>query len=451
MITRNERQNILIFGTGYVGLVTAVGLAKLGHTVSCFDIDQGKIDLLKQGVVPFFEPGLAELLKEGLASGQLRFYATPGEAYSGQRYVFVAVPTPMNDKGGVDLSSLYSAIGTIAELAGRRATFIIIKSTVPVGIFSELREAVPLLDQGDFTFVSCPEFLSEGNAVHDFFNPRRTVVGSENREVSEEVAGLYGTLNSKIILTDAKTAQMIKYSANSFLASRVAFINEIAQLCEALNVNVTDVSSALLMDPRLGDGYLTAGVGFAGPCLPKDVSALIDTAKRMALRTPLLNSLIDQNFGHLNQVIESICRGLDATNQVSVFGLSFKPKTDDVRNSFSLRIINALAASGIEVRATDPHSIAAARSLIPSNLVSFWDDPMEAAIDTDRQVFLTPWKEYSSLDLRALGKVVRTKSIFDATGLFDPGFVIGEGFQYLGVGRRFGPEGAPAFILPNLD
>lgn len=441
----NRDQNILILGTGYVGLITAVGLSKLGHNVSCYDVDDEKIEILKRGVAPLFEPDLPRLLNEGLAARRLKFSSSITDSYADQRYVFVAVPTPMFAGGGVDLSALHAAVATIAKLV-RKQTLVIIKSTVPVGVFSELRNSLSPTQRRQITFVSCPEFLSEGNAIHDFFNPRRTVVGSDEILVSEEVAGLFHELPGKFILADPNTAQMIKYSANSFLATRVAFINEIAQLCEVLHIDVIDVASALLMDPRLGDGYLTPGVGFAGPCLPKDVSALIDTAKRSSLRTPLLTSLCEQNFGHLNHVIETISAGLGARNQVAVFGLSFKPRTDDVRNSFSLKIINALAEGGIQVRATDPCAIPAARTQISSNLVSFCDDPMDAAMDTDRQIFLTPWDEYRGLDLRVLAGIVRTRSIFDAAGLFDPQMITQQGFQYVGVGRQFGAQGRPTFV-----
>lgn len=446
MIEPNKGQKILIVGTGYVGLVTAVGLAKLGHKVSCYDINESKIALLKSGNVPFYERGVSELLNEGVLRGNLAFSSSFGEAFSNQKYIFVAVPTPMGHDGFADLSAVHNAVATIADVVTKE-TVIIVKSTVPVGVFSDVRQLELGKNQRLIRLVSCPEFLSEGNAVFDFFHPRRTVVGSDDLQISREVAGLLHELPGRFILTDARTAQLIKYSANAFLATRVAFINEVAQLCEALGANVTDVASALLMDPRFGEGYLTAGVGFAGPCLPKDISALIETADRVSVNVPLISSLRDQNFLHLQHVIDTLANELSDGDQVSVFGLAFKPHTDDVRYSFSLKIIDNLIRIGnIHVRATDPQAIPAAQACIASNQVSFWNDPMEAAMETKRQIFLTPWDEYRAIDLDRLGAVVKTKSLFDATGLFDPALVRQKGFHYLGIGRKFDGRSPPLFI-----
>lgn len=433
MVAQNYNKNILIVGTGYVGLVTALGLAKLGHHVTCNDINAERIAALKKGMAPFYEPHVPELLAEAIAAKKLAFHTSLRAAYAGQRYIFIGVQTPQNAQGKSDLSALRAAVTSVAETITEPA-LLIIKSTVPVGIFDELRDLPAVKKCGVLTFVSCPEFLAEGTAVHDFFNPMRTIVGADDEAQAEEVAGLFYGLGGKFILTDAKTAQMIKYSANSFLATRVAFINDIAEICEKIDVNVTDVAKVLVMDPRVGGSYLSPSIGFGGPCLPKDLAALIESSRTTGAPTLLLKGVSAHNEAHLTHVIDTIASKVSKGQTATVFGLAFKPNTDDVRNSFALRIIRQLLQRGVVVRATDPHAIPAARRELSHKSLYFIDNALEAALGSDLQIFLTSWEEYKSFDLNELARAVHRKIIYDGMQALSKTSAEAAGFEYYSVG-----------------
>lgn len=446
MITQTSNQNILIVGTGYVGLVTAIGLAKLGHTVSCHDISLERIAQLKDGQAPFHEPQVPELLAEGIARHKLSFFDSLSDAYRGQRYIFIGVQTPQDSNGKSDLSALRTAVTAVAELVDQPA-LLIIKSTVPVGVFDELKELPAVKQNSVITFVSCPEFLAEGTAVRDFFHPTRTIVGSDDEALAAEVAGIFYGLGGKYILTDAKTAQMIKYSANSFLAARVAFINDVAEICEKLSINVNDVAQALVMDPRVGGTYLWPSIGFGGPCLPKDISALIESSERIGVPALFLRGARQHNASHLSHVIDAIIDQLGDGQIATIFGLAFKPNTDDVRSAFSLHIIRSLIEHGIQIRATDPHAIPAAKRSVTHASIRFFDDPFEAAKGSDLQIFLTPWEEYKQLDLERLASVVRVKNIYDGMRVVSAEAAHAQDFVYKGVGSIYGDSGPPPFMI----
>ena len=356
-------KDVSIFGAGYVGLVTGCGLARLGHRVTLFDVDHAKIAQLQTGQAPFYEPGLADLLVEGISAGKLIFTTDKTAAIVNHRYIFIAVPTPMTPGGEANLSHLYGAVADIAA-AAREETLVIVKSTIPVGSFSDLSKRFLGGDGELIKLVSNPEFVAEGNAVTDFFKPFRTVIGATREDIAREVGALFAGLPGKFIYTDPNTAQMIKYGSNALLATRVAFINELSQICERLGADIADVSRALLMDPRLGSGYLSAGIGFAGPCLPKDIAALQATATSVGLKVPLISSVLAQNASHLAAVTRRITELLDGGGVVAVFGTSFKPNTDDVRNSFCIPIIEALAGIAGVVKVTDPRSLEGAKTLV---------------------------------------------------------------------------------------
>jgi UDPglucose 6-dehydrogenase len=443
MITQNSNQRILIVGTGYVGLITALGLAELGNTVACVDINQQRLAGLRNNIVPFYEPQTEALLRKHNGTA-ITFFETLDAAYDGQRYIFVGVQTPQDANGKSDLSILHAAIDSVADTV-TQPTLVIVKSTVPVGIFDELAQRPTVAAKKDLiTFVSCPEFLAEGTAVRDFFNPMRTVVGADDPGISEEVAGLFYGLGGATIVTNAKTAQMIKYSANSFLATRVAFINDVAEVCEKVGVNVNDVAKALVMDPRVGGNYLEPSIGFAGPCLPKDIAALIETSERVGAPVLLLRGASEHNQSHLRHVIDTIIEQVGTGTQVAVFGLSFKPDTDDVRNAFALRIIASLLERGLTVVATDPQAIAAAETVLPAgNGLRYEADPLKTAQDSDLQLFLTPWPVYKTLDLSSMAAVVRQKNIFDGKQVVDRDAAMTAGFTYRAVGSTAGD--APRF------
>jgi UDPglucose 6-dehydrogenase len=447
VITKNTDQDILLVGTGYVGLITALGLAKLGNTIACYDINPERVAQLQNGTPPFFEPEVTELLAACTAAQQLQFFDSLPAAYKGQRYIFVAVPTPQDANGKTDLTALRNAVTATAALV-TTPTLMIIKSTVPVGIFDEL-EKLPGVAEKAITFVSCPEFLAEGTAVHDFFHPTRTIVGAKSVQVAEEVAGLFQDLGGKNIITDAKTAQMIKYGANSFLATRVAFINDIAEICEKVDVNVQDVAQALVMDLRVGGTYLMPSIGFGGPCLPKDIAALIESSERVNVPVPLLRGAREHNVHHLQHIIDTISSCLGDGKVVAVFGLSFKPNTDDVRNAFSLKIIQALLDRGATVRATDPHAIPAAKQVLTHEHLTYVDDPLANGAGSDLQLFLTPWETLRSIDLHELAKTVRVKNIYDGMHVLQPNAAREAGFMYRGVGVVSAAQTPPFLITSN--
>lgn len=448
MIKNNSNKEIMMIGAGYVGLVTAVGLADMGHNVACVEINKQRIAKLEKGEPPFREPYVAELLTKGINNHKLSLHDSLKSAYSGQRYVFVAVQTPTNAEGKSDLSVLFSAISDLAN-AVTKPTLAIVKSTVPVGSFDDLEDLPAVKQSGLLTFVSCPEFLSEGTAVHGFFHPRRTIVGSDDRTISEEVAGLFYGLGGSYIITDAKTAQMIKYTSNAFLATRVAFTNDISELCEKLDVNANDVSKALIMDPRMGTSHLTPGMCFDGPCLPKDIAALIESSEKAGAPAHMLKGVIEQNRSHLQHIIDQVIGLVGDGSTVAYYGLSFMPKTDDVRNAMGLQIIQALTASGIKVRATDPLAIPVAKELIEHELLSFHEDPFEAAQGSDVQLFITRWDEYKAIDLKKLAASVRTKQIYDVMQMIPEDEARQNGFIYRAVGRMYGEKGAPVFSVTD--
>ena len=439
-------KDVSIFGAGYVGLVTGCGLARLGHRVTLFDVDHAKIAQLQTGQAPFYEPGLADLLVEGISAGKLIFTTDKTAAIVNHRYIFIAVPTPMTPGGEANLSHLYGAVADIAA-AAREETLVIVKSTIPVGSFSDLSKRFLGGDGELIKLVSNPEFVAEGNAVTDFFKPFRTVIGATREDIAREVGALFAGLPGKFIYTDPNTAQMIKYGSNALLATRVAFINELSQICERLGADIADVSRALLMDPRLGSGYLSAGIGFAGPCLPKDIAALQATATSVGLKVPLISSVLAQNASHLAAVTRRITELLDGGGVVAVFGTSFKPNTDDVRNSFCIPIIEALAGIAGVVKVTDPRSLEGAKTLVTRPNIRFYSNPHECAEGSDMQVFLTPWPGYKALDLKQLKNVVRRPFIFDAMQTIDFASARAVGFQYEGIGRRFPDKPPPS--LPN--
>jgi UDPglucose 6-dehydrogenase len=448
VISDNPTKDILMIGAGYVGLVTAVGLADLGHSVSCVEINKERVDELRKGRVPFQEPQVPELLTKGINNKKLLIFDSLAKAYSGQRYVFVAVQTPTSADGKSDLSALFAAVTSIAETV-TKPTLVIVKSTVPVGSFEQLK-ALPAVKKSDLiTFVSCPEFLSEGTAVHGFFHPRRTIVGSDDKMLSEEVAGLFYGLGGSFIITDAKTAQMIKYTSNAFLATRVAFINDISELCEKLDINANDVSKALIMDPRMGTSHLTPGMCFDGPCLPKDIAALIESGDKVGVAAPLLNGVTAQNAAHLKHITDTVLKLLGKDDVVAFYGLAFMPKTNDVRNALGLKIIEALLERGVKVRATDPGAIPVAKQLISHKLLSLHDDPFDAGQGSDVQLFITRWDEYKTIDLDKLASVVRKKQIYDIMQMIPEDAARTASFSYTAVGRTYGATGSPVFEVTD--
>ncbi len=432
-------RQICVVGVGYVGLITAAGFADLGNRVIALDIEAGKIEKLKRGEMPIYEPGLEELVERNVKAGRLSFTTSYAEGLKGTEFVFIAVGTPSGVDGEADLQYVEAAARSIAEHM-RDELIIINKSTVPVGtgdwvaeiVKRHQREAIP------FAVVSCPEFLREGSAIFDFMHPHRTVLGSLNREAADKVAQLHLPLRAPIMITDLRTAEMIKYASNAFLATKISFINEMANICEALGADVTEVATGMGYDQRIGPHFLSAGLGYGGSCFPKDVKALARMAEEKGKHPQLLHAVMEINADRRDMAIERLKEmlGGDLRGRViGMLGLAFKPNTDDMRDAPSIDIANALIALGAEVRAYDPVAMENAASLLPA--VEMFSDPYSMAEGCDALVVNTEWNEFKQLNRRQLRERMKQPVIFDGRNIYDPDEMRELGFKYRGVGRGY--------------
>ncbi len=434
-------RNICVVGTGYVGLVTGVCFADLGNHVVCVDIDPHKVDTLNSGKSTIYEPGLEELLARNLHSGRLTFTGSYTAGLEHADFVFITVDTPMGDDGAADLRSVKAAAQSIGENMNR-SIIIIDKSTVPVGTGDVVSEIVATHapENMNFSVVSNPEFLREGSAVSDFFNPDRIVLGSMNQAAAEQVAELHAPLNAKVIITDLRTAEMIKYASNAFLAARISFINEIAQICERLDADVKEVARGMGADKRIGPHFLDAGVGYGGSCFPKDVLALYHMAASAGCHPQLLQAVMDINRDARNNFVNKVLSLLGSMEDriIGVLGLSFKPNTDDMREAPSVEIIHALKQLGAHVKAYDPVAMDRAAELMPR--VTFCATAYDAAKDADALLIITEWNEFKQLDWQKLKEFMKQPIIIDGRNVYDPSEIAGRGFTYCGVGRGMPPK-----------
>ncbi len=410
-----------VIGTGYVGLVSAVGMATLGHHVVGMDKDEGKIEKLKRGEPPFYEEGLEEYLRRAMEEGRLKFTLSTEEAVRGARYVFIAVNTPMDEDGSADLSQLLSATRSIAR-AMDGFTVLIVRSTAPVGSLDAMVEV--LREEGkergrDYDLAYNPEFLREGTGILDFLNPSRVVVGADNPDIAEEVMALYDGIDAPKLKTTIKNAQIIKYASNAFLAARVSFINEIAAVCEALGGDVWDVAEGVGLDPRIGRQYLRPGPGYGGPCLPKDLMALIRMSEEYGHFPHFLEAVHLRNEAQKRRIVWKVKEALGGVftgKTVGVLGLTFKPNTDDVRNSVSIPILNRIRKQGAKVKAYDPMGSESARKVFGMG-VEIYGDPYTALEGADAVLILTGWKEFADLDWERIRERVRKAYIVDSVGV----------------------------------
>lgn len=434
--------NICVIGTGYVGLVTGTCFADLGNNVICQDIIPAKIEGLKRGELPIYEPGLEELVKRNVEAGRLHFTLDHKEAISDADFVFIAVGTPQGEDGGADLKYVESAAQSIAK-ALTHFTVIINKSTVPIGtgdwvagIINHELESSGNPNGGSFAVVSNPEFLREGSAIGDFSQPDRVVLGSTERSAAEKVAELYAPLKAPIIITDLRTAEMIKYASNAILATRISFINEISQICDALGADVKVVAEGMGYDKRIGPQFLQAGIGYGGSCFPKDVKALAHMAEKSNCHPQLLLAVMDINQDSRRVFVQKIERTLGsvANRKIGVWGLAFKPNTDDMREAPALDIITALVRKGAEVRAYDPVSMTQAQRLLPGG-VEFCNDPYSVVADADAVLLLTEWNEFKQVDFEKVKGLMRQPYLFDGRNLYDPQEMSKLGFTYRSIGR----------------
>ena len=431
-------KQICVVGVGYVGLVTAACFSDLGNRVIALDINEERIKGLKEGVMPIYEPGLEEVVARNVRAGRLSFTHSYTEALIGTEFAFIAVGTPSGVDGEADLRYVETAAITIAQ--NMNGPLIIInKSTVPVGTGDWVADIVRSNQPKGISFsvVSCPEFLREGSAITDFMNPHRTVLGSLDREAAEKVAQLHLPLRAPIVITDLRTAEMIKYASNAFLATKISFINEIANICEALGADVKEVAVGMGYDSRIGRTFLEAGLGYGGSCFPKDVKALAYMAAEKGRHPQLLRAVMDINDDRRRSAIFRLQEivGDFRGKVVGLLGLSFKPNTDDMRDAPSITIANKLVASGAIVRAYDPVAVAGAAPLMPH--VQMMADPYALAEGADVLVLVTEWNEFKALDLERIHKIMRQPVIFDGRNIYDLREMTNLGFRYRGVGRGY--------------
>jgi UDPglucose 6-dehydrogenase len=431
-------KQLCVVGVGYVGLVTAACFADLGSRVIALDIDKNKIDGLMRGVMPIYEPELEELVERNVQAGRLSFTTSYAEGLKESDYAFIAVGTPSGENGEADLRYVESAAQSIAK--HMQAPLIIVnKSTVPVGTGDYVAEIVQRHQSNPipFSVVSCPEFLREGSAIGDFMNPHRIVLGSLDHDAAEKVAQLHLPLRAPIMITDLRTAEMIKYASNAFLSTKISFINEIANICEALGADVKEVAVGMGYDNRIGLHFLEAGLGYGGSCFPKDVLALAHMAKEKGRHPQLLQAVIEINTDRrsmaVNKLKEMVADFKGKT--IGVLGLAFKPNTDDMRDAPSLNITNELLKAGAKVKAYDPVAMGVAASLLPE--VTMCPDAYSAAIGCDALLVMTEWNEFKALDLERIRDLMRSPKIFDGRNIYDPEKVRALGFQYIGVGRGY--------------
>ncbi len=437
-------KNIAVVGTGYVGLVTGTCLADLGNRVACVDINEQKIEGLKQGVMPIYEPGLEELVTRNVQAGRLSFTTSYVEGLKEAEFVFIAVGTPEGVDGEADLRYVRMAARSIAEVMDH-PMIIVNKSTVPVGTGDWVADIIREHCNGDadFAVVSNPEFLREGAAIGDFLYPDRVVLGSLNREAAEKVAQLYLPLRTTIMTTDLRTAEMIKYASNAFLATRISFINEIATVCEALGADVKEVATGMSYDKRIGHAHLDAGVGYGGSCFPKDVKALAYMAEVKGRHPQLLRAVMEINSYQRRAVVHKLEQALGNLRgkTIGLLGLAFKPNTDDMREAPSAHIARMLQTAGARVRAYDPVAMKVAAREVPG--VELAENAYALAEGCDALVVVTEWNEFKQLDLARIRELMDRPVLIDGRNIYDPATMEELGFYYRGVGRGYEDQETP--------
>jgi UDPglucose 6-dehydrogenase len=437
-----QREPIGVIGTGYVGLVTAAGFAELGSDVYCIDIDESKIEGLRRGEMPIYEPGLAELVTSN--RHRMHFSTDLAEALDNARLLFVAVGTPPTYSGDADLSAVHAVVDSMPP-SDRHA--LVMKSTVPVGTGEAIKRRFRETGKNGFRYVSCPEFLKEGSAVKDFLNPDRVVVGDDGDWAGDAVVELYASLDAPLVRTDIASAEMVKLASNAFLATKISFINEIANVCEETGADVIEVARGMGLDDRIGPKFLQAGIGFGGSCFPKDVSALKQLAGNSGYHFQLLNAVIEVNELQKRRVIGKLQKHLGSLvgKRIALLGLAFKPNTDDMREASSLVLSARLQAAGAEVSVYDPIAEAEARELIHG--VRFAADALDCVQDADAAVLVTEWEEFRELDWRGVAGAMTGTLVVDGRNALDAAAVERAGLAYEGIGRGSGGLDSDADIV----
>ena len=431
-------KKITIMGTGYVGLVTGTCLAELGHEVTAVDIDKSKIENLNKGIIPIYEQGLEELVKENQKQKRLFFSTNLDESIKQAEVVFIAVGTPPMPDGSVNLEYVKS----VAESIGKNMNgykVIVNKSTVPVGTGDCVKEIIQKYYQDDFDVVSNPEFLREGTAVSDFMHPDRVVIGNGSPRAEKVLREIYSSFDTEtIIFTDIKTAELIKYASNAFLATEISFINSIANMCEKLGADVEKVAQGMMLDKRIGTkAFLHAGVGYGGSCFPKDVKGLIQTAQESGVRFGILEEVEETNNAQKHSLLAKIQKlvGRDLREKnITIWGLAFKPHTDDIREAPALVIIRQLIDRGVNVKVFDPIAQEAGKKLLGEK-VSYEDNLLNSVKDSDGLILVTEWPEFKTVDLTKIKKSMKQPNMVDGRNVFDPKEMKKYGFNYISIGR----------------
>jgi UDPglucose 6-dehydrogenase len=431
--------NICMVGTGYVGLVTGAGLADLGMSVICVDVDEAKVAALQKGIIPIYEPGLEELVARNERKGRLRFTTDLKTGIESSAAIFIAVGTPPNPDGSPDLTFVRQVAEAVAEhMNGYKV--VVTKSTVPTGT-GKMIEQIIRGKNGKFPFsiVSNPEFLREGSAVGDFLEPDRIVIGASDTRAIEVMKEIYKPLflrETPFVITDVASAELIKYASNGFLAVKISFINEIARLCELMDADVEAVATGMGLDPRIGPRFLLPGPGFGGSCFPKDTAAAADLSRQHGSTFELIEAAIRANAATKTRMIEKIRRAVGPLpgKTAAVLGLSFKPETDDIRESPALAVVADLLREKANVRAFDPAAMENTKGLFPQ--LTYAADAYDCAAGADFLVLLTEWNEFRALDLEQLGRALKSRTMIDLRNVYDPGEMRAAGWSYTSVGRK---------------
>lgn len=433
-------KNITVIGTGYVGLIAGIGLADFGNQVVCLDVDKGKINRLKNGECPIYEPGTEEYIKSNTEAGRLSFTTDSDKALSSADVIVIAVGTPPKDNGEADLSFLERAVRDIAaNMIGYKV--IVTKSTVPIGTNRWIKNEIKKINPGsDFDVVSNPEFLREGKAIQDFFHPDRTVIGYETEKAKTIMASVYRALNLisvPFVWCSLETAELIKYASNAFLATKISYINELANLAEAVGADIHQVAKTMGMDGRISSKFLHPGPGFGGSCFPKDTRAIVSTGKKYGVDMSVIKAVITANEKQKTIVFEKLFRLVEgnlAGKKIAVLGLAFKQLTDDIRESPSLVLIEKILAAGGTVQAHDPKAMDNFSKIFPK--VLYCHSAYDTMKDADAMVLMTEWNEYRSLDIDKMKELMKGRIILDARNLLDLVQVRTAGFVYEGMGRK---------------
>lgn len=430
---------VTVIGSGYVGLVAGACFAETGNNVVCADVDAGKIARLREGVLPIYEPGLEPLVARNIAEGRLHFTTDLGAAVEHGDVVFIAVGTPPGEDGSADLQHVLAVARTIGSHLDRFKV-VVTKSTVPVGTAEKVRDAVRQVTSGDFAVASNPEFLKEGAAIDDFMKPDRVVLGTDDPRAEELLRELYSPYvrsGSPILFMDIPSAEVTKYAANAMLATRISFMNQIAELCELVGADVFAVRKGIGSDSRIGNAFLFPGPGYGGSCFPKDVKALMHTARSVGMSPELFDAVEGVNARQKRLMFEKLVRLLGEVRgrTVAVWGLAFKAGTDDMRESPAVALIDALLDAGATVRAHDPEAMEVARGIWGTR-VTFAADPYEALTDADALAVVTEWLVYRNPDFDRIKATLRTPVVVDGRNLYEPARMSRLGFRYTGIGRK---------------